>query len=172
MNLSRPSVVICSSSLICPYTFPGARYSSVGKNACVDLDFTQNLPKGLSVNCNHVSICSHHGGWRLTHSGTLRWHRRPWGLWRSERASTSEGLHGFHDFCLLLPSVCLCSCQAYPWLFPPDRVWNVLLCPTEAALAASAAPCTDSTQPRAPCSLTLLSLLGTGPCILISLTFT
>lgn len=86
------------SSLICPHTFPGARYSSVGKNACVDLDFTQNLSKGLGV-----SICSHHGGWRLTHSGTLCWHQRLWRLWRSERVSTSEGPHGFHHF-VLMPS--------------------------------------------------------------------
>lgn len=96
---------ICSSSLICPHTSPGARYSSVGKKCmCGFRVRPESLKIRLGVNCDYWLREHLFTPWWLTHSGTLCWHRRLRGLRRSEWASSPEGPHGFHAF-PLLPSL-------------------------------------------------------------------
>lgn len=76
----------------------------------------------------------------------------------------------FMFFCQAL--ACAYAMPSLPMAVPSRSCEMHAVVPTEAALAASEAPCTDSTQPTASSSLTLLSLSGIGPCILISLAFT
>lgn len=101
----------------------------------------RNLSKGHSVNCSHVSVCSHRGGWRPTqgHLGPGRL-----GCCEGVRECSrvcSRGPAWFSHFLCSSAKRCACANAKLTHGRPLKMEYEMYAAvPTEAALAASKAP--------------------------------